>query len=423
MALRLARSALTEREAADYIRDRAGHWTDRDMTETGNEPDPVTIAQALIACRSVTPAEGGALAFLAGALGAAGFKTERLAFSAPGTADVDNLFATVGTGSPHLVFAGHTDVVPPGEERRWTHPPFAGVIDGEALYGRGAVDMKGGIAAFVAAALGFLQAETRRGTLSLLITGDEEGPRINGTVKLIEWARDRGYRFDAALVGEPTSQACLGDTIKVGRRGSLSGTIRVFGRQGHVAYPHRADNPVDAMVRIADRLMGLVLDKGSAAFEPSNLEITSIDVGNPSFNVIPAEARARFNVRFNDNWTLETLKPWLEHAIDEAAAGARHELAIEPGASDWFLTRSEALIGELSSAIRDATGETPSISTGGGTSDAFFFKNVCPVVEFGLVGDTMHQVDERVPIADLGRLTGIYRLFLDRFFADAVPRS
>jgi succinyl-diaminopimelate desuccinylase len=393
------------------------------MAETGTEPDPVALLKALIACRTVTPAEGGALAFLAGELGAAGFKTERLAFSAPGTADVENLFATIGAGRPHLAFAGHTDVVPPGDEAGWTHPPFAAVIAGESLYGRGAVDMKGGIACFVAAALGFLKARKPRGTLSLLITADEEGPRINGTVKLVEWTRHRGYRFDAALVGEPTSQARVGDTIKVGRRGSLSGTIRVSGRQGHVAYPHLADNPVDGIVRMGDRLIRAVLDEGSAAFEPSNLEMTSIDVGNPAFNVIPAEARARFNIRFNDHCTADSLKAWLKRELDDAAGGARYEFTVEPGASDWFLTRSDALIGELSAAIKDATGHAPDLSTGGGTSDAFFFKSVCPVVEFGLVGDTMHQVDERVPVADLGRLTGIYHLFLERFFADAVPRS
>jgi succinyl-diaminopimelate desuccinylase len=393
------------------------------MTETGTEPDPVAILQALIACRSVTPAEGGALAYLAAALGEAGFKAERLAFAAPGTADVENLFATIGAGQPHLVFAGHTDVVPPGDETRWMHPPFAGVIDGDALYGRGAVDMKGAIACFVAAARGFLQAKKPRGTLSLLVTGDEEGPAINGTVKLIEWARNRGYHFDAALVGEPTSQSRLGDAIKIGRRGSLSGTIRVLGRQGHVAYPHLADNPIDALVRMADRLIRGVLDEGSAAFEPSNLEVTSIDVGNPTFNVIPGEAQARFNIRFNDHWTIDGLKDWLKRELDAGAAGAHYEFTVEPGASDWFLTRSEALIGELSAAIKDAIGTPPDLSTGGGTSDARFFKPVCPVVEFGLVGDTMHQVDERVPVADLGRLTGIYRLFLERFFADAVPRS
>jgi succinyl-diaminopimelate desuccinylase len=392
------------------------------MTETRTEPDPVALLKALIACRSVTPAEGGALTYLAGELNAAGFKTERLAFSAPGAVDVENLFATVGAGQPHLVFAGHTDVVPPGDETGWTHPPFAGIIDGEALYGRGAVDMKGGIACFVAAARGFLAAKKPRGTLSLLITGDEEGPAINGTVKLIDWARHRGYHFDAALVGEPTSQARIGDTIKVGRRGSLSGTIRVLGRQGHVAYPHLADNPIDAIVRMADRLIRAALDEGSAAFEPSNLEVTSIDVGNSAFNLIPAEARARFNIRFNDHWTGDSLKAWLKRELDEAAADSRYEFTVEP-TIDWFLTRSEGLIGELSAAIGDATGAAPDLSTSGGTSDARFFKSVCPVVEFGLVGDTMHQVDERVPVADLGRLTGIYHLFLERFFADAVPRS
>jgi len=310
-----------------------------------------------------------------------------------------------------------------GDLKRPGDVHIAGVVDGDALYGRGAVDMKGGIACFVAASLGFLETGKPRGTLSLAITGDEEGPAVNGSVKLIEWARHRGYHFDAALVGEPTSRERVGDTIKIGRRGSLSGTIRVLGRQGHAAYPHLADNPVDGMVRIADRLIRTALDAGSAAFEPSNLEITSIDVGNPAFNVIPAEARARFNIRFNDHWSLDALKAWLKRELDGAAAGARYEFKIEPGASDWFLTRSEALIGDVSAAIRDATGQAPELSTAGGTSDARFFKNVCPVVELGLVGDTMHQVDERVAVADLGRLTGIYRLFLDRFFADAVPRS
>src|SRR5262249_43552701 len=225
-----------------------------------------------------------------------------------------------------------------------------------------------------------------------------------------------------ALVGEPTSQVRLGDTIKTGRRGSLSGTIRAIGRQGHVAYPHLAENPVDAIVRMAERLVRAVLDEGTSDFAASNLEVTSIDVGNPAFNVIPAEAQARLNIRFNHRWTIEGLKVWLKHELDEAAQGARYELTFAAGASDWFLTRSGRLVDELSAAIKDATGFAAEVSTGGGTSDACFFKTVCPAVEFGLVGDTIHQVDERVPVADLGRLTGIYRLFLERFFADAVPR-
>jgi succinyl-diaminopimelate desuccinylase len=380
------------------------------------QQDPVAHLKALIACRSVTPAEGGAHAYLAGVLEQAGFAVDRMTFSAPDTPDVDNLFATIGSGAPHLVFAGHTDVVPPGNEARWSHPPFAGDTAEGMIYGRGAVDMKGGIAAFLAAALAVGKPE--KGTLSLLITGDEEGPGINGTVKLLEWAGAQGHRFDAALVGEPTSRDILGDTIKVGRRGSLSATIRVTGEQGHAAYPHLADNPVPVLVRILSRLESLVLDTGSADFQPSNLEITSVDVGNPSFNVIPHEAAARFNIRFNDHWTPERLEGFLGGEIAEAAGDGDWELMVEPGASSWFLTRSEALVGELTSAIRDVTGVDPELSTGGGTSDARFFKDICPVVEFGLVGQTMHQVDEHVAIDDLTRLTVIYRRFIDHFLAE-----
>ena len=398
---------MTSGESADYIR-----------AMTRPQPDPTALLQALVRCRSVTPDEGGALTFLAGVLETAGFAVERKVFRDAGTADVENLFASIGSGSPHLVFAGHTDVVPPGDEARWSHPPFGGDIADGALFGRGAVDMKGGIAAFLAAALGYLGSGERKGTLSLLITGDEEGRAINGTVKLLRWALDAGHRFDAALVGEPTSVAKVGDTVKIGRRGSLSGTIRVFGKQGHVAYPHLADNPVTRLIHMLDRLAAVEFDRGSADFQPTNLEVTSVDVGNRAFNVIPAEATARFNVRFNETWSLASLETRIRAELDAAADGGRYALEIEPGASDWFLTRSGALIARLSAAIRELTGLTPELSTGGGTSDARFFKDVCPVVEFGLVGDTMHQVDERVPLADLERLTAIYRRFLDMFFAD-----
>ena len=259
------------------------------------------------------------------------------------------------------------------------------------------------------------------GTLSLLITGDEEGQAVNGTVKALAWALEQGHRFDAALVGEPTSRRKLGDTIKIGRRGSLSGTIIATGRQGHAAYPQLADNPLPRLVRVLARLADLTLDSGNADFEPSNLEITSIDVGNAAFNVIPAEARARFNVRFNDGWTSETLTARLRAEIDAALADAEDKdkvsLAIEPGGSQSFLTGQGPLTDGLSQAIGAVTGTFPSPSTGGGTSDARFFKGVCPVAEFGLVGDTMHQIDERVPLADLTQLTAIYRAFLDRFFA------
>jgi succinyl-diaminopimelate desuccinylase len=380
------------------------------------EPDPVGHLAALVKCRSVTPEEGGALRYLERVLGEAGFAVERLTFSAPGTPDVENLFATIGEGGRHLVFAGHTDVVPPGDEGRWRHPPFAGEIADGFLYGRGAVDMKGGIACFLAAALGRV-AGAAPGKLSLLVTGDEEGPSVNGTAKLLAWALAQDHRFDAALVGEPTCRERIGDMIKIGRRGSTSGTIRVEGRQGHVAYPHLADNPVTPLIRLLARLTDVRLDEGSAEFEPSNLEITSVDVGNPAFNVIPAEATARFNIRFNDQWTLASLERWLRTALD----GARtpYELTLMPGASESFLTRSEALVRPLAAAIKEETGFEPELSTGGGTSDARFFAWVCPVAEFGLVGETMHQVDERVALADLTRLTAIYRRFLDRYFSDA----
>src|SRR5665213_2326400 len=381
-------------------------------------PDAAAHLRALIACRSVTPADDGAQDYLAGVLGEAGFRIERLTFSAPGTPDVHNLFATVGSGAPHLVFAGHTDVVPPGDETRWRHPPFAGAVADGAMFGRGAVDMKGGIAAFVAATPGFLAGGAPRGTLSLLITGDEEGRAINGTVKLIAWAREAGQKFDAALIGEPTSQTKLGDTIKIGRRGSLSGTIIVTGKQGHVAYPHLANNPIPPLVPILRLLTTMEIDDGSRSFQPSNLEITGIEADSTAFNVIPGEARARFNIRFNDLWSPIRLNALLRHAISEVAE-SDCEIVFEPNPSEWFLTKPGPLVDMLQQAIASETGVAAATSTGGGTSDARFFKDVCPMVEFGLVGDTMHQVDERVPLADLAQLTAIYRAFLDRFFGQA----
>ncbi len=379
--------------------------------------DPAAFLKALIACRSVTPAEGGALTWMAKVLSEAGFTVERMTFSEPGTPDVENLFASIGSGAPHLVFAGHTDVVPAGDETRWSHPPFAAEIADGLLYGRGAQDMKGGIACFMAAALGRVaEGSLGKGTLSLLITGDEEGPSVNGTVKLLDWAIERGQQFDAAIVGEPTSRARLGDTIKIGRRGALSAIITVHGKQGHVAYPHLAENPIPALARILTRLTTLKLDEGTPDFQPSNLEVTSVDVGNPAFNVIPAEAHANFNVRFNDTWTPETLRAFLVAEITAAAEGARHDIRVVR-TSEGYLTKAGPLVETLSGAIREQAGLTPEASTGGGTSDARFFGGICPVVEFGLVGDTMHQVDERVPLADLTGLTAIYRAFLDKFFA------
>ncbi|MTH97061.1 succinyl-diaminopimelate desuccinylase [Roseibium sp. RKSG952] len=379
------------------------------------------IAQELIRCASVTPNEGGALQALETRLSTAGFKVDRVTFSDADTPDVENLFATIGTGGPHFVFAGHTDVVPPGQTADWRHDPFSAEIEDGVLFGRGAVDMKGGVAAFAAAALAFLEdnASGFQGRISFLITGDEEGPAVNGTTKLLDWAEAEGHRFDACIVGEPTNPDRLGDAIKVGRRGSLSGTVTVRGTQGHVAYPHLADNPVPKLVRILAALDALVLDNGNDRFQPSNLEVVTIDVGNPAFNVIPAQAVARFNIRFNDGWSLDTLKDKISATVSSAAqetGATSYELDFKRDASESFLTRDNALISKLSQAVEAVTGRTPELSTGGGTSDARFIKNFCPVVEFGLVGQTMHKVDECVPVDDLVQLEAIYRAFLDRLF-------
>ncbi len=389
--------------------------------------DPVDILSRLIRCPSVTPNEGGALAALEAMLAPLGFDVDRPVFSDQGTPDVENLFARAGTSGPHLVFAGHTDVVPPGEISDWREGPFsAAIVDGE-LYGRGAVDMKGGIAAFVAAFGRHVAAHgAPAGCVSLLITGDEEGPAVNGTAKLLEWAKARGEDFDACLVGEPTNREALGDMIKVGRRGSLSAELRVTGRQGHVAYPHLADNPVRAVVSIAEALMAEPLDAGSEQFPASNLEITSIDTGNPSVNVIAARARLFFNVRFSDRWTPESLKDELTRRIEAAAGSERFRPGREAAAVEivWrerpaeaFLTRDEALTQSLIAAVAEVTGRQPELSTSGGTSDARFIKDYCPVVEFGLVGKTMHMANERVALSDLEELTRIYEAFIARWFA------
>lgn len=386
--------------------------------------DPVALAQDIIRCDSVTPREGGALAQLESVLRAIGFSVERPVFTADGTPPVENLFARIGTGGPHFAFAGHTDVVPPGDAAAWRHPPFSGAIEDGVLYGRGAVDMKGGIAAFVAAAARFLEGcgqhgrEEFGGSLSLIITGDEEGPAVNGTIKLMQWCRERGEIFDACIVGEPTNPETLGDAIKIGRRGSLSGTVTVTGKQGHVAYPHLADNPAPRLVRLLAALTDHQPDAGTKHFQATNLEVVSIDIGNPAWNVIPNAASARFNVRYNDTWTAETLKQWIEGRLRDGADGDRtaFEVIFEPSLSDVFLTRSDGLIKILSDAVKSETGRTPELSTGGGTSDARFIKNYCPVIEFGLVGQTMHQVDERVPVQDLTTLSTIYERFLERYF-------
>jgi succinyl-diaminopimelate desuccinylase len=384
-----------------------------------NGLDPVAVARDLVRCRSVTPDEGGALTYLARLLEPAGFAVHRLTFSEAGTPDVENLYARIGTAAPHLVFAGHTDVVPPGDESKWTHPPFAAEIANGMLYGRGAADMKGAIASFAAAALEHLAANggRPRGSLSFLLTGDEEGPSVNGTLKLLQWAAQRGETFDHCLVGEPTNPERLGDAIKIGRRGSLSGTLTVTGKQGHVAYPQLADNPIRYLVRIMTELMTDTLDHGTEHFDASNLEFTSVDVGNRAVNIIPGQARARFNIRFNDRHSQDSLKRWLEARCTQAAAtDVTCEIAYERGNSEAFLTKPGPFVDAIAESVAEVTGRRPQLSTSGGTSDARFIKNYCPVVEFGLAGATMHQVDERVSVVDIAALTAIYRHVLDRYF-------
>jgi len=373
--------------------------------------DPVAIARDLIRCRSVTPDEGGALAYLQDLLTPAGFEAHRAIFAEPGIAPVDNLYARIGKARPNLLFAGHTDVVPPGNEGVWSHPPFAGEVAGDRLYGRGAVDMKGGIACFLAATLDYLAAHRGKpkGSISLLITGDEESVAVNGTVKLLKWAAERGEAFDHCILGEPSNVDVLGDTIKAGRRGSLNGTLIVTGRQGHVAYPERADNPIRGLMSLMAALQA-PLDEGSEHFSPSHLEFTSVDVGNTTVNLIPDEARARFNVRYNDHHSPTALKTLIERRA-KAAAGGRVHYAFEwqPSNADVFVTKPGPFTELAAAAIAEVTGRQPKLSTSGGTSDARFIKNYCPVLEFGLVGQTMHQTDESAPVQDLVMLTAIYR--------------
>ena len=382
--------------------------------------DPIAIACDLIRCPSVTPADAGAIGVLERLLGEAGFTVHRLTFSEPGTPDIDNLYARIGSEGPHLVFAGHTDVVPAGDDQAWRHGAFSGdVMDGE-LYGRGSVDMKGAIACSVAAVLDHLAARGGKlsGSISFLITGDEEGPAVNGTVKLLQWTAARGEKFDHCILGEPSNVEALGDCIKIGRRGSLSGTLIVDGVQGHVAYPHRASNPVPDIAALITALSTEPLDHGSAHFQPTNLEFVTVDVGNPAWNVIPAQARARFNIRYNDCHSEQSLKELVETRTAKASGNrVRARIEWEPSNAGVFITSPGPFTDTVVEAIAAVTGRKPDLNTGGGTSDARFITHYCPVLEFGLVGQTMHQVDERAPVADLERLTDIYRRVLDRYFA------
>ena len=377
--------------------------------------DSLEIARALLRCPSVTPVEGGALSLIERLLQPAGFTCHRVTMSEPGTPDVENLYARFGTGAPNLCFAGHTDVVPPGDEALWTHKPFAAEIAGDVLYGRGAVDMKGSIACFIAAALDHIAARdgSIRGSLSFLITGDEEGPSINGTAKMLQWLDEKGEKLDACLVGEPTSTVRLGDEIKIGRRGSVNGVIVVEGKQGHAAYPHLADNPVPKLARIIDRISTTPLDAGTAHFQPSSLQTTIISVPNTATNVIPASARANFNIRYNDLHSRPSIEAWVQETCSKAAAevGAKFSLSFS-GTGDVFLTQPGPLVETMARAVREVTGKEAQLTTNGGTSDARFIYKHCPVIELGLRNATAHQVDEHVPVQELRDLTEIYRRFI-----------
>lgn len=384
--------------------------------------DPVAITQALVRCPSVTPAEGGALTLIEGILEPAGFACHRMTMREPGTPDVENLYARFGRGQPNLCFAGHTDVVPVGDETAWTRPPFGAEIHDGVMYGRGTVDMKGAIACFMAAALRFVARNPDRQdfSLSLLITGDEEGPSINGTMKVLDWMREKGERMDACVVGEPSNPKALGDEIKIGRRGSLSGEIVVAGKQGHAAYPHLAENPIPKLARIIDRLSSEVLDKGTPDFEPSSLQVTVISAPNTATNVIPGEARAKFNVRYNDLWRRPKVEAWVREKLAAAAAEMQARATVSfSGTGDVFLTKPGPLVATMRDVVKSATGREPALTTNGGTSDARFIQAYCPVIEFGLVNETIHAVDERVAVADLVKLADIYERFIEGYFRAA----
>ena len=375
----------------------------------------VDLAQRLIRCPSVTPAEGGAIDLLEAELSAIGFACTRLPFG-EGNDRIDNLFARYGSAAPHVCFAGHTDVVPVGDAAAWTRDPFGGDIVGGVLFGRGAADMKGGVAAFVAAAAAVIEGGIG-GSVSLLITGDEEGDAVNGTVRMIEWAMANDQIPDMCVVGEPTNPDALGDMIKNGRRGSLSGHLVVTGRQGHVAYPHLADNPLTRLVAMLAPVNGTELDGGTPHFLPSAANVTTIDVGNPATNVIPARAEAKFNIRFNTEHSADSLRGWLEEHFTRVGGDWHAQWKAN---ADPFITDPGPLTDMLAAAVTEITGRTPALSTTGGTSDARFITRMCPVAEFGLVGKTMHQVDEHVDVADIEELCAIYQSFLVRACGEVV---
>ncbi len=373
------------------------------------------LARKLIRCASVTPADAGALDIVESVLQTLGFLCHRLRFEEPGTAPVDNLYARFGTEAPHFCFAGHTDVVPAGEG--WSHDPFAAEVKDDVLYGRGAADMKSAIAAFIAAATRVIAAGPVKGSISLLITGDEEGIGINGTAKMLRWLKDHGEKLDHCVVGEPTASTRAGDTLKIGRRGSINFKVTVTGVQGHVGYPQKAKNPIPVLAQLIAQLSDHVLDKGNAHFDPSSLSFTSMDVGNDATNVIPGEARAAFNIRFNDRHTPESLIGWVTDRSERLAKESGCPIRVTPQVSGVsFLTQPGKFTQLVSDTVAGVTGQSPFFSTTGGTSDARFIKDYCPVIELGLVGATMHKTDECVPVSEIVALTDIYEALLLAYF-------
>lgn len=379
--------------------------------------DPLEIARELIRCPSVTPEDAGSLAVLENWLKPLGFTCERMRFSAEGTPDVDNLYARLGSGHPHFCFAGHTDVVPVGQADAWSVDPFAADIKDGRLYGRGAADMKSAVASFVAAAER-ISREGFQGSISLLITGDEEGPGINGTKKMLEALAARGETIDHCIVGEPTCVEKLGDMIKVGRRGSINAWLTVTGTQGHVAYPHLADNPVPKLLEMLRRLDAHVLDEGTDHFQPSNLEVTTVDVGNTATNVIPGAARATVNIRFNDLHTGASLDKWMRGVLDAVTAEMGGSYSFKTSISgEAFITQPGPFSALIAEAAQEVTGIVPELSTTGGTSDARFIRAYAPVVEFGLPNATMHKADENTGVSEIRQLADIYETILRGYFA------
>ena len=375
--------------------------------------DPIHLTQQLLQCQSVTPLDAGTLDLVADFLKERGFSIERL-----DSGDVYNLYARLGSSSPHLCFVGHTDVVPPGDVSRWSVDPFKGEIVDDKLYGRGVVDMKGGIAAFLAAIDTNLQGISSKGSLSVLLTTDEEGPAVDGIKYVVEQFKARGEKIDACLVGEPSNSATIGDTIKIGRRGSLNAKLIVQGKSGHVAYPQLAKNPIPLILSYLQSLLEEPLDEGIPNFDPSHIEVTSIDVANPTANVIPFEASIKFNIRFNSTHNFKSLSAYLHDKAEKCKLnkdGFIYNLQIR-GSGESFLCEDLPLQNLVKQAVMSTTGVTPVLSTSGGTSDARFMKDLCPVIEFGLTNATAHQVDEHSPVADILTLTATYGEILENYF-------